>query len=129
MNYTTNVGERGLATEETARLIASDKVEGTAVYDRNGNYLGRIHHLMIDKHSGQVAYAVASFGGFLGMGENFFPLPWKVLDYNTHLAGFAVDVDHDKLERAPSFTSTDQPNWSDRQYTGRVDDYWLPPPV
>jgi hypothetical protein len=48
MNYTTNVGERGLAAEKTARVIASDKVEGTAVYDRNGSSLGRVHHLMID---------------------------------------------------------------------------------
>jgi len=73
MNYTTNVGERGLAMEETARLIASDTVEGTSVYDRNDNYIGRVHHLMVDKYSGQMAYVVASFGGFLGMGE-FLPV-------------------------------------------------------
>jgi myo-inositol-hexaphosphate 3-phosphohydrolase len=51
MNYTTNVGERGVATEETARLIASDKVEGTAVFDPSGKHLGRVHHLMIDKYN------------------------------------------------------------------------------
>lgn len=118
MNYTTNVGERGRATEETARLIASDKVEGTSVYDRNGDYLGRIHHLMIDKQSGQVVYAVASFGGFLGMGENFFPLPWKMLEYDPRLGGYVVDIVRDKLERAPSFTAHDGPDWSDRDYTG-----------
>ena len=127
MNYTTNVGERGLATEETERLIASDKVEGTAVYDRNGEHLGQVHHLMIDKYSGQVAYAVASFGGFLGIGENFFPLPWKMLNYDTRVAGYVVDLDRSRLERAPSFTARDMPNWSDRAYTGRIDEYWLPP--
>src|SRR6185437_4315114 len=109
MNYTTNVGERGLATEETERLIASDKVEGTAVYGRNGDHLGQVHHLMIDKYGGQVAYAVASFGGFFGIGENFFPLPWKMLTYDTRVAGYVVDLDRSRLERAPSFTARDMP--------------------
>ena len=66
MNHSANLGESGTAIEETQRLIASNKVEGTAVFDANGRHLGRIHHLMIDKYSGQVVYAVASFGGFFG---------------------------------------------------------------
>jgi hypothetical protein len=52
MNYTTNVGESGLAAEQTRRLISSEKVEGTAVFDRSGAHLGRIHHLMIDRYTG-----------------------------------------------------------------------------
>ncbi|HEV7996814.1 MAG TPA: PRC-barrel domain-containing protein [Stellaceae bacterium] len=127
MNYTTNVGERGFATEETPRLIASDKVEGTAVFDRDGNHLGRIHHLMIDKYSGQVAYAIASFGGFLGVGENWVPLPWKALSYQTQVAGYVVDVDRPRLEKAPRYASTSDPNWSDRAYTKEIDQYWFPP--
>jgi PRC-barrel domain protein len=127
MSYTTNVGQRGLETEETARLIASDKVEGTAVYDRKGNHLGQVHHLMIDKHTGQIAYAVMYFGGFLGIGENFYPLPWKVLNYGPNLGGYIVDLDRNRLDKAPSFESDNMPDWSDRRYTGRIDEYWLPP--
>jgi hypothetical protein len=65
----------GVETDETRDLISSDKVEGTSVYDRNGNNLGTISNVMLDKRSGQVAYAVLSFGGFLGMGSRYHPLP------------------------------------------------------
>ncbi len=127
MNDSTNVGERGIATEETDRLIASNKVEGTAVFDRSGNHLGRIHHLMIDKYSGQIAYAIASFGGFFGIGENWVPLPWKALNYEPPVAGYVVDVDRPRLEKAPRYASTSDPNWSDRAYTKEIDQYWFPP--
>ena len=90
MNYTTSVGERGVATEETERLIASDKVEGTAVFDPSGKHLGRVHHLMIDKYTGQVVYVVASFGGFFGIGENWVPLPWRALNYEPRVASYVL---------------------------------------
>lgn len=126
MNYTTNVGERGLATEETERLIASDKVEGTAVYDRSGKHLGRVQHLMIDKYSGQVAYAIASFGGLFGIGEDWVPLPWKALNYDTRVAGFVVDIDRARLEKAPHYASHETPDWSERAYTDEIEQYWYP---
>ena len=75
-----------IAADETDRLIASNKVEGTAVYNRTGKHLGEVYNFMVDKYSGQVAYAVMSFGGFLGIGEKYHPLPWKVLTYDTGLA-------------------------------------------
>jgi sporulation protein YlmC with PRC-barrel domain len=115
-----------LEADETHRLISSEKVDGTAVYDRKGERLGSIHHLMIDKYTGQVAYAVMSFGGFLGIGENYYPLPWKMLKYDTRLGGYVVDLDRNRLEGAPSYTSRDLPNWDDRSYTGRIDQYWMP---
>jgi hypothetical protein len=115
-----------LEADETDRLISSEKVDGTAVYDRRGERLGSVHHLMIDKYTGQVAYAVMSFGGFLGIGESYHPLPWKMLKYDTRLGGYVVDLDRNRLEGAPSYTSRDIPNW-DRSYTGRVDRYWMPP--
>jgi hypothetical protein len=99
---TENTGVGGaVATEETDRLIASDKVEGTAVYNQ-GERLGTVYNLMIDKYTGQVAYAVMSFGGFLGMGESYHPLPWKVLTYDTRQGGYVVDLDRSRLEGAPS---------------------------
>ena len=128
MNDVTTVTTDRLAADETDRLISSEKVEGTAVYNRNGDHLGSIHHLMIDKYTGQVAYVVMSFGGFLGIGESYHPLPWKMLTYDTRLGGYVVDhLDRSRLERAPSYTSRDMPNWSDRAYTSRIDQYWLPP--
>jgi len=116
-----------LEADETDRLISSEKVESTAVYDRRGERLGTVHHLMIDKYTGQVAYAVMSIGGFLGIGESYHPLPWKMLTYDTRLAGYVVDLDRKRLEGAPSYTSRQMPDWSDRSYTGRIDRYWLPP--
>jgi hypothetical protein len=71
-----------LERDETASLIASDKVEGTPVYGADGKRVGKIDRLMIDKISGKVAYAVTSFGGFLGIGSDHFPIPWPLLKYN-----------------------------------------------
>jgi hypothetical protein len=110
--------------DETDRLISSEKVEGTAVYSRNGDRLGTIDHLMIDKFTGQVEYAVMSFGGFLGIGESYNPVPWKSLTYDVNLGGYVMDTDRAQLEGAPRFHSSVQPNWSDRGYTDRVDKYW-----
>src|SRR3982751_6105444 len=99
--------------EETHRLIASNKVEGTAVYNRQGEKLGSVYNFMVDKRSGKVEYAVMSFGGFLGMGDSYHPLPWNVLTYDTRQGGYVVDLDRGRLEGAPSYTSSSLPNWSD----------------
>jgi hypothetical protein len=114
----------GVATDETGSLIAASKVEGTSVYNRQGESLGSIYDVMIDKTSGQVAYAVMSFGGFLGMGESYHPLPWKVLTYDTRQGGYVVDLDKQRLQGAPSYSGGNRPNWSDRDYTRRIDDYY-----
>ncbi len=97
-------------------LIASDRVEGTAVINRNGEKLGTIERVMIDKLSGQVVYAVMSSGGFLGIGESYHPLPWGILNYNPEEGGYVVDLDRDRLRSAPYYTGTNEPNWSDREW-------------
>src|SRR5688500_155350 len=122
-NVTAGSGASGVATDETDRLIASDKVEGTAVYNRQGERLGTVYNFMVDKRSGQVAYAVMSLGGFLGMGESYHPLPWKVLTYDTSLGGYVVDLDKDRLTNAPSYTASESPRW-DRDYGNRIDRYY-----
>ena len=127
MNDVSTATAAYLEADETDRLISSEKVEGTAVYDRRGERLGTVHHLMIDKYTGQVAYAVMSFGGFLGIGESYHPLPWKMLTYDIRLGGYVVDLDRSRLEGAPHYTSRDMPDWSDRSYTSRIDKYWIPP--
>ena len=101
-NTTTGTGPSSVATNETESLISSAKVEGTAVYNRQGERLGSVSSFMVDKRSGQVAYAVMSFGGFLGMGQSCHPLPWKVLTYDTGQGGYVVDLDKATLQGAPS---------------------------
>ena len=84
-------------------LIESDRVEGTTVYDRSGNNIGSINRLMIEKISGRVAYAVMSFGGFLGMGTEEHAVPWNKLTYDTNLGGYRTDITEQQLRGAPSF--------------------------
>lgn len=112
-----------VAIDETERLIASNKVEGTAVYNRQGEHLGSVYNFMVDKHTGQVAYAVMSFGGVLGLGERYHPLPWKVLDYDTRVGGFVVDIDRERLEGAPHYGRDETP-WADPQYGRNVYGYY-----
>ncbi len=113
----------GVAIDETKRLIASSKVEGTPVYDKNGKGLGTIYNFMVDKYTGQVAYAVMSFGGFLGLGESYHPLPWKALTYDTSLEGYVVGIDPTQLEHAPTHGAGEDP-FSDPAYGEKVRDYY-----
>lgn len=113
----------GIPVDETARLIASNKVEGTAVYNRQGEHLGSVYNFMVDKFTGQVAYAVMSFGGFLGLGESYHPLPWRTLSYDTRLGGYVVDMDQDSLDKAPRYGSGEDP-FADPDYGRRLDDYY-----
>jgi sporulation protein YlmC with PRC-barrel domain len=112
--------------DETSRLIASSKVEGTEVYNKAGEHLGEVYNFMVDKFTGQVAYAVMSFGGFLGIGERYHALPWKALDYDVNQGGYVVDLDRSRLEKAPSYARDEDP-WSDHIYAGDVDRYWGAP--
>jgi len=112
------------ATGDAAdKLIASNKVEGTAVYNRKGERLGTVENFMVGRRSGQVAYAVLSFGGFLGVGEGHHPLPWSALAYDTKLGGYVVDLDKDQLSKAPSHQAGEDP-FSDPAYERRIRDYW-----
>jgi hypothetical protein len=115
---------QSVATDETSTLISSDKVEGTAVYNREGEKLGSIHTLMVDKVSGKVAYAVMSFGGFLGIGDRYYPLPWDVLTYDTSQGGYVVDRDQSMLEGAPTYGPSETPNWGDPGWNQQVHDYY-----
>ena len=115
-----------VATDETEELIASNKVEGTPVYNRAGEKLGSGHNFMVGKRSGKVAYAVMSFGGFLGLGESYHPLPWGALVYDTAQGGYVVDLDKERLTRAPSFRAGEDP-FGDPDYGRRlVEHYGLP---
>ncbi|MGI3899046.1 MAG: PRC-barrel domain-containing protein [Janthinobacterium lividum] len=108
-----------VALDETERLIASDKVQGTEVFGRNGERLGTVYNFMVDKITGRVAYAVMSFGGFLGLGERYHPLPWEALTYDPTRGGYVVDLDREKLEHAPSFAAGEEP-WRDPEHRRNV---------
>jgi hypothetical protein len=108
---------------ETLTLISSDKVQGTDVRRPNGDKIGEIKHLMIEKRSGKVVYAVMSFGGFLGIGEDYYPIPWEKLTYNTELDAYEIDITEDQLANAPKLASTGQYDWSQEQ-SRRVSDYY-----
>jgi hypothetical protein len=108
-----------LPHDETRNLIASDKVEGTAVYNRDGEKLGTIKNFMVGKRNGRVEYAVLSFGGLFGMGERYHPLPWNALNYDTDEGGFVVDIDKQKLESGPSYEPGKEPEF-DRNYGEKV---------
>ncbi|HTN63604.1 MAG TPA: PRC-barrel domain-containing protein [Devosia sp.] len=108
---------------ETHDLIASDKVEGTRVYDPNGEHIGSIERILVEKRSGKVSYAVLSFGGFLGMGHEHYPLPWSKLDYDETLGGYRVDVTKQQLEGAPRYDREDDNYWT-AENGRRVYDYY-----
>ena len=79
---------------------------------------------MIDKRSGGVAYAVMSFGGFLGMGEDYHPLPWSMLTYDTRQGGYVVNLDKDRLEGAPRYSEDDEAPWENPDYVRGIDDFY-----
>jgi sporulation protein YlmC with PRC-barrel domain len=82
-------------------MIAATKVNGTTVYNRAGEKIGSIDDIMLNKRRGHADYAIMSFGGFLGMGERFHPLPWNQLTYDPTQGGYVVDIDENRLEAAP----------------------------
>jgi len=104
-------------------VISSDRVNGTTVYNPNGEKLGTIDHLVIDKLSGQVRYAVMEFGGFLGMGTDRYPLPWDSMKYDTGLEGYVVTLSKEQLENAPRHAQGSQPDYNE-DYGRKVYDYY-----
>jgi len=106
------------------RLIAASKVNGTNVYNRAGEKLGSVYDVMLDKRSGKADYAIMSFGGFLGIGDSYHPLPWDQLTYDTNMGGYVVNLDRARLEGAPSYGASDTTIWDDPEYGRRVNDYY-----
>lgn len=104
-------------------VISSDKINGTAVYNPNKEKLGSIDHLMIDKLSGKVRYAVMEFGGFLGIGTDRYPLPWDSLKYDPGMEGYVVSLSKEQLENAPKHAQTEIPEYTD-EYGRKVNDYY-----
>jgi hypothetical protein len=109
---------------ETGNLIGSDKVEGAAVYGADNQRIGSIERLMIDKVSGKVSYAVLGFGGFLGIGDDHYPLPWQAMKYDTNLGGYVTGITENQLKGAPKYGNESSWSWSDPKTSRSVDDYY-----
>ena len=109
---------------ETSSLIGSDKVEGTAVYGADGEKIGSIERVMIQKTTGKVSYAVLSFGGFLGIGDDHYPLPWPSLKYNVELGGYQTMVPIEKLKGAPRYADESEWDWASSTRTKGLSDYY-----
>lgn len=106
----------GMATP-TDKLISSERVEGTTVYAPSGDKIGQIEHLMIGRASGMVRYAIMTFGGFLGVGEDQYPLPWNAFRYDTSLGGYVTNVTEEQLRNAPEFSEA---SLADREWETRL---------
>ena len=109
-------------------LIASDRVEGTPVRRANGEKIGAIQRLMIDKLSGNVAYAVLSFGGFLGLGHKHAPIPWARLKYDPMLGAYHLEMSDEEFSRAPSTAAGEEFDWGDRSREIEIHNYYRVPP-
>jgi sporulation protein YlmC with PRC-barrel domain len=105
-------------------LMSAHSLIGDDVYNRQSESLGAIKEIMIDMRSGRVAYAVMSFGGFLGMGGKLFAVPWAALTLDTKDHRFILDVDKDRLEGAPGFDKSHWPNMADTTWARAVHSYY-----
>ncbi|MEO1694375.1 MAG: PRC-barrel domain-containing protein [Pseudomonadota bacterium] len=103
------------------RAIRATRVTGTAVYNRDGDKIGEVEDVMLDKMSNEILFAVVGFGGILGMGQKYHPLPWAMLDYEDDKNGYVTNVTKEQLEKAPSdsienLTKDDGNQWKQQTY-------------
>jgi len=106
------------------KVLAADTLVGDQVVNPQQEDLGKIEHLMIDLASGRIAYAVLSFGGFLGMGDKLFAIPWSALAVDKTEKRFILNVRKDLLEHAPGFDKDHWPNMADQAWGAKVFTYY-----
>jgi sporulation protein YlmC with PRC-barrel domain len=90
----------------TTAILAS-KVKGTAVYNNSGDKIGTVEDVVLDKQSNQIMFAALGFGGVLGMGEKYYPVPWSMLNYDEDKGGYVVPLSKDRLDNAPAYDLKD----------------------
>lgn len=106
------------------RLMTASTLEGDKVINRQGEDLGEIDEIMLDVPRGRIAYAVMASGGFLGMGNKLFAIPWSALTLDTDNKCFVLDVDKQRLESAPGFDKDNWPSMADREFGSRIHRYY-----
>jgi sporulation protein YlmC with PRC-barrel domain len=105
-------------------LMTASTLEGDRVVNRQGEDLGEIDEIMLDVPRGRIAYAVMSSGGFLGLGDKLFAIPWSALTLDTDNKWFVLDVDKQRLQDAPGFDKDNWPNTADAEFDARVHSYY-----
>ncbi|CAM3859867.1 PRC-barrel domain-containing protein [Polaromonas hydrogenivorans] len=105
-------------------LMGANTLIGNDVYNLKNEDLGDIKEIMLDMRTGRVSYAVLSFGGFLGMGEKLFAVPWNALTLDTQNKRFTLNVEKDRLESAPGFDQDSWPNMADPSWAKSIHDYY-----
>lgn len=111
-------------TSLTRRVLAASKLAGDRVVNRQGEDLGKIEDLMIDLDRGRIAYAVLSFGGFLGLGDKLFAIPWQALSVDAAEKRFTLGLDKSLLERAPGFDKNHWPDMADPAWGAQLYGYY-----
>jgi sporulation protein YlmC with PRC-barrel domain len=106
------------------RVLSASTLAGDRVRNSAGEDLGKVNEIMIDISSGRVAYAVLSFGGFLGMGDKLFALPWSVLTVDEDKKCFVLDIDKKMLEKAPGFDKDRWPDMADNTWSTAIYSYY-----
>jgi sporulation protein YlmC with PRC-barrel domain len=105
-------------------LMGADTLIGEDVFNRDDERLGDIKEIMLDMRAGKVAYAVLTFGGFLGVGEKLFAVPWNALTLDTVNKRFILDVKKEELKNAPGFDKDHWPNMADPTWINTVNSYY-----
>lgn len=118
------VGSRSNADGPGPEVMSASTLDGDKVVNSTGENLGKIEDIMLDVTSGRIAYAVLSFGGFLGMGDKLFAIPWSALTLDTDEKRFVLDVPKERLENAPGFDKDHWPSMAERAWAADVHAYY-----
>ena len=105
-------------------VLSASTITGDSVVDPRGKSLGKIHELMLDMHNGRIAYAVLSFGGFLGMGNKLFAIPWDMLELDAPNHRFKLDVTKEQLDKAEGFDKDHWPDFANESFHETTWTYW-----
>jgi sporulation protein YlmC with PRC-barrel domain len=128
VNYsTTDPTSQRVATDEihtSATLLSASTITGDDVYNLQEQKLGKIQDVMLDITEGKIRYAVLASGGFLGMGDRLFAIPWKALTLDKTQKRFMLDLNSDRLKEAPGFNKDQWPNMADATWHSTVDSYY-----
>lgn len=109
-----------MTTLKEPRVLSAESLMGTEITNSDGDDLGQIEDIMIDLAEGEIAYAVVKFGGWLGMGEKLFAIPWNAIRLSLHDEKALLQVPKEQLEDAEGFDKDDWPNMADRAWAERI---------
>ncbi|MCC5873950.1 MAG: PRC-barrel domain-containing protein [Gammaproteobacteria bacterium] len=115
-----------VADRKRPELTASSTLIGDDVCNRDGEELGDIEEIMLDMRTGRIGYVVLAFGGFLGMGEKFFAVPWDAIRLDEKSKRLILDVDRERLVNAPGFDKEHWPDMADPSWQRAINSHYAP---